>query len=121
MGNRFRIGPARYGTFKEAFNHNMLFVYGTSGNEEENNWNYYKARFDAETWYYRTNGSVEMISDKAFLATPCENKGIILYGNRDTNAAWVELLADSPIDVSRGRISIESTMYKGENFGALFH
>ncbi|RYG01082.1 MAG: alpha/beta hydrolase, partial [Chitinophagaceae bacterium] len=45
--------PLRYGTFKDAFNHRMLFVYGTKGNKIENNWAIAKARFDAETWYYR--------------------------------------------------------------------
>jgi len=113
-------GPGRIGTFKEAFNHNFLFVYGTSGNEEENNWNYYKARFDAESWHYRSNGSVEILSDKEFLTNPCKNRGIILYGNRDNNAAWAGLLANSPIDVCRGRISIKGIIYEGENFGAYF-
>ncbi len=43
----------RNGTFKDAFNHRMVFVYGTTGNAEENQWSVNKARFDAETWYYR--------------------------------------------------------------------
>ncbi|HTF29248.1 MAG TPA: prolyl oligopeptidase family serine peptidase, partial [Flavitalea sp.] len=30
--------PLRYGTFKDAFNHKMIFVYGTTGNAEENQW-----------------------------------------------------------------------------------
>src|SRR5690606_38651792 len=33
-------GDQRNGTFKEPFNHRMIFVYGTSGNKAENEWAY---------------------------------------------------------------------------------
>ncbi|HEY1114031.1 MAG TPA: alpha/beta hydrolase-fold protein, partial [Chitinophagaceae bacterium] len=57
-------GPHRYGTFKDAFNHRMVFVYGTGGSREENEWSLNKARYDAETWYYRGNGAVDVVADK---------------------------------------------------------
>jgi len=40
----FSKGPQRYGTFKDAFNNRMIFVYGTSGTKEENEWSFNKAR-----------------------------------------------------------------------------
>ncbi len=46
-------GPHRYGTFKDGFNKNMLYVYATGGTEQENQWALAKARYDAESWYYR--------------------------------------------------------------------
>ena len=49
-------GPHRYGPFKEAFTHRMMFVYGTRGTPEENAWAFAKARFDAEAFWYRGNG-----------------------------------------------------------------
>src|SRR5690606_22999221 len=57
-------GPHRGGTFKEAFNHRMVFVYGTGGNAAENKWAYEKAVYDAEVWYYRGNGAVDIVADK---------------------------------------------------------
>lgn len=113
-------GPHRYGTFKEAFKNKMVFVYGTIGNEEESNWNYNKARYDAETWYYRANGAVEIITDKQFSISAYKHRSVILYGNRSTNSAWDELLADCPINVQRGQINVGETTYVGDEFGAYF-
>ncbi|AOM80153.1 prolyl oligopeptidase family serine peptidase [Pedobacter steynii] len=113
-------GPHRYGTFKEAFKNRMVFVYGTSGTEEENNWNYNKARYDAETWYYRANGAVEMLSDKQFKASVYAHRGVVLYGNNSNNSAWEELLADCPIKVQTGLINIGETTYTGDDHGIYF-
>ncbi|NJO68978.1 MAG: prolyl oligopeptidase family serine peptidase [Bacteroidetes bacterium] len=41
-------GIIRNGTFKEPFNNRMVFVYGTTGTKQENDWSLAKARFDAE-------------------------------------------------------------------------
>ena len=85
-------GPHRNGNFKDAFRHNIVFVYGTSGSKEANKWNYYKARYDAESFSYRGNGSIEIISDKQFDAEKYANRGVIIYGNADNNSAWKLLL-----------------------------
>ena len=63
-------GPQRYGWFKNAMNHSFLLVYGTNGSAEENAWACNKARMDAEQWWYRGNGSVEIIADSEFQAAP---------------------------------------------------
>jgi hypothetical protein len=94
-------GPARYGTFKEAFNNKMIFVYGTSGNKEENEWSLNKARYDAEAWYYRGNGAVDIIADKEFSLAKFSDRGVVLYGNKTTNTAWKILLEDCPIQIER--------------------
>ncbi|RYZ54635.1 MAG: alpha/beta hydrolase, partial [Sphingobacteriales bacterium] len=88
-----RKGPHRYGTLKDAFNHNMVFVYGTSGNAAENIWSFNKARFDAETWYYRGNGAVDVISDKDYSLEKYKDRGVIIFGNANTNAAYNLLMA----------------------------
>ena len=60
--------PERGGLFKQAFRHRMLFVYGTKGTPEENAWALVKARFDAETFWYRGNGSIDVVPDTEFAA-----------------------------------------------------
>ena len=113
-------GPHRYGTFKDAFNHRMVFVYGTSGTKEENEWSFQKARFDAETWYYRGNGAVDVIPDKEFSLQKYKDRGVVLFGNNSTNRAWAILLNDCPIQVERGRISAGSKTWSGDDLSAYF-
>lgn len=113
-------GPHRYGPFKDAFRHRMLFVYGTQGTPEENAWAAAKARYDAETFWYRGNGSVEVIPDAAFRPDRERDRSVILYGNARTNAAWSLLLADSPVQAERGSVKIGDREERGEDLAYLF-
>lgn len=110
----------RNGTFKEGFNHRMLFVYGTGGNQEENDWAYQKAVFDAETWYYRGNGAVDLIADKDFNPGAYPDRGVILFGNASTNKAWPKLLANCPLQVNRGSIKLGDETHSGSDLGVYF-
>jgi dipeptidyl aminopeptidase/acylaminoacyl peptidase len=113
-------GPQRYGPFKDAFRHNMIFVYGTSGTPEQNAWALNKARFDAESFGYRGNGSVSVIPDTAFNPRSAPDRGVVLYGNADSNGAWPALLADSPVQVRRGEIKVGSRSLTGDDQACLF-
>ncbi len=113
-------GPHRYGTLKEAFNNRMIFVYGTRGNKAENEWAVNKARFDAETWYYRGNGAVDIITDKEYIAGSFADRGVILYGNATTNAAWNILLKEAPIQVERNRIVTPGKTWEGDDLAAYY-
>lgn len=113
-------GPHRYGTFKDAFRNNMLFVYGTVGTAQENEWSLNKAKYDAETWYYRGNGSLDIISDLEYIKNKYADRGVVLYGNKNTNAAWDTLLNDCPIQVSRNKIIVGEKIWSGSNLGAYF-
>ncbi|WP_158859005.1 carboxylesterase family protein [Lunatibacter salilacus] len=113
-------GALRNGTFKEPFNNRMIFVYGTSGNKAENEWAFNKARFDAEMWYYRGNGAVDIVSDREFDLDKYADRGIIIYGNADTNRAWKPLLDHSPIQVSRSAVTIGSEVLNQDDLGAYF-
>ena len=120
-----KIDPAhkserRAGTFKEAFNHRMIFVYGTAGTAKENEWAYNKARYDAEVWYYRGNGSVDMIPDHTFDPSKYADRGVILYGNATTNSAWSTLLKNSPIRVTRDAITVGESTFHGEDLATYF-
>jgi len=112
--------PYRYGTFKDAFNNNMLFVYSTGGTKEENEWSYNKARFDAETWYYRGNGAVDIITDAEFSLSKYHDRGVILFGNKTTNKAWNELLSDCPIQVERNKVTAGPATWYGDSLSTYF-
>lgn len=113
-------GPHRYGLFKEAFNNNVVFVYGTSGTKEENEWAANKARFDAETFWYRGNGAVDVITDKEYLRVGARSRNVILYGHSEMNLAWKTLLPHSPIIVKRGEINLGPESYAGDDLSACF-
>jgi hypothetical protein len=109
--------PLRYGGFKDAFRHRMIFVYATGGHAAENLWSYGKARFDAETFYYRGNGSVDLIPDHAFSPEAFPDRSVILYGNASTNLAWQGLLRDCPVQVKRGVLEAGDRRLPGDQWG----
>ncbi|MBI3411345.1 MAG: prolyl oligopeptidase family serine peptidase [Planctomycetes bacterium] len=113
-------GPHRYGPFRDAFRHRMVFVVGTKGTPEETKWAWSKARFDAETWYYRANGSVDVVADSDFNPAKEKDRGIILYGNADTHGLWKELLGESPVQVQRGKVTIGMRTLDGDDLACLF-
>ncbi|HEY6978973.1 MAG TPA: alpha/beta hydrolase-fold protein [Chitinophagaceae bacterium] len=112
--------PSRYGTFKEAFNHNMVFVVGTNGSKEENETNLNKAVYDAESWYYRGNGAIDIITDKQYSAEKYKGRNVIIYGNANNNSAWNILLKDCPIQVYTGKITADSLGWNGDDLAAYF-
>lgn len=112
--------PARYGGFKQAFDNKVVFVYATGGSKEENDWYQNKARFDAETFLYRGNGSIDVIADKEFIPSNYTDRNIILYGNANNNKAWDKLLKDAPIQVKKGEIRMGNNVLKGDNLGTYF-
>jgi predicted esterase len=113
-------GPLRYGTFKDPFNHRMIFVYGTIGNAAENKWSFDKARYDAETWYYRGNGSVDIIADKEYSADKYAGRNVIIYGNANTNSIYNSLLDNCPIKVERNNVKAGNDILEGDDLGVYF-
>ena len=95
----------------------MVFVYGTAGSREENEWARLKARYDAESWYYRANGAVDLVADRDFRPENYADRGIVLYGNADTNRAWAGLLGDCPVQVRRGEVRIGDQSVSGDDLG----
>jgi pimeloyl-ACP methyl ester carboxylesterase len=119
-----RKGPARQGPFKEAFRNRFILVYATKGTPAENAWSLARARFDAEVFWYRGNGSVDIVSDARFLEPAREhefrNRNVILYGHAENNAAWPVLLGASPIQVSRGKVKLGARTVSGDDLACLF-
>lgn len=110
----------RYGGFKQAFNNRMVFVYATKGTPAENAWWIAKARFDAETFYYRGNGSIDVIPDTEYTPEQYAGRNVVLYGNADNNRAWEKLLGACPIQVRNGEVSTGNRTYTGSDLGAYF-
>ncbi len=112
--------PARAGPFRDVFRNRVQFVIGTKGTAQENAWALQKARFDAETFWYRGNGYIEIITDTAFDWTKDRDRNVVLYGNADTNAAWKPLLGGSPCTVNSGSAVLGGRTAKGDDLGCLF-
>lgn len=100
--------PSRSGTFKSAFRNRFLLVYGTGGTAEENAWMLERARFDAEIFWYRGNGSVDVVADTRWREAAAGDRNVIVYGHAGINAAWAALLADSPVVVTRDQWQVEN-------------
>jgi pimeloyl-ACP methyl ester carboxylesterase len=112
--------PVRGSGFKHAFTNNVILVYGTAGTPEENEWAYNKARYDAETFYYRGNGSFEVVSDKNLRSLRTADRNIVLYGNAESNSAWPSLLKDSPIQVHRNHANLGERTLSGTDLAVCF-
>ena len=113
-------GPHRNGGFKDAFRNNVVFVYASNGNTDENKWYYNKARLDAQTFYYRANGSVEIVKDSDFDLKKYPNRNIVIYGNKDNNSAWKKLLKNAAVQVRNNYVSIGDKVFKGSQWGMYF-
>ncbi|MGE0377655.1 MAG: alpha/beta hydrolase, partial [Planctomycetaceae bacterium] len=113
-------GPHRYGAIKSELRNRFLFVYGTQGSDEENRWTFAKARFDAETYWYRGNASVDFVADRDFDAGQFADRTVVLYGNAETNSAWGSLLGESPVQVTRRAVRIGDRELDGDDLAAVF-
>jgi poly(3-hydroxybutyrate) depolymerase len=113
-------GAHRYGAMKSELKHRFLFVYGTAGSDETDQWVFAKARLDYETFWYRGNASVEFMPDTHFDVAATKDRTVVLYGNADNNSAWNSLLADSPIQVRDGLVTAGKQEFKGADLGAMF-
>ena len=105
--------PHRSGRLRSAWNHGVTLVVGTSGTPEETTWNSARARQDAERWWYRGNGLVTIVNDVDFDPEADPDRGLMLYGNQETNTAWEAMLGDSPIQVTRDSVLIGDRQLDG--------
>ncbi|MCR4316183.1 MAG: prolyl oligopeptidase family serine peptidase [Planctomycetes bacterium] len=112
--------PFRCGPFRDVFNNNVRLVYSSGGTEAENLWSMNKARYDAETFWYRGNGHFHIARDIDYNFDNHWTGNVVLYGNKDTNLAWDKLLGDCPVTVERGKITFGDEVYEGDDLGALF-
>ncbi len=116
-------GPTRYGPFKNGFRNRVVFIFGTKGTAEENRWSFLKARYDAETFGYRGNGSIDVISDETFLAAQNDeslrDRDLVVYGHADLNAAWKSLLGEGPVQIHREKVRCGDRETIGDDLACL--
>jgi pimeloyl-ACP methyl ester carboxylesterase len=112
--------PQRNGGFKNAFNNQVVLVFATGGNKEENEWYRNKARFDAEAFQYKANGSIEIVSDRNFRPADYPDRNVVLYGNADNNRAWTLLLNHSPVTVRNNELVFGEKVFRGNDLGTYF-
>lgn len=112
-------GPHRDGTFKSVFDNHAMLVFGTRGTPEENAWAAAKARFDAETFWYRGNGSLEVVADTEFRPEVDPDRNVVLYGNAETNGAWPALLSTSPVQVRHDDVRVGVRPEAGDDLAVL--
>ena len=113
-------GPHRNGGFKDAFRNKVVLVYASQGTDTENEWYYNRARFDAETFWYRANGNIEIVADTQFNLKKYNDRNVVIYGNKDNNAAWKLLLKNSPIQVTNNEVNFNGKKITGKQWGMYF-
>jgi dienelactone hydrolase len=111
--------PERTGPFKAAFDNEMIFVYGTNGTTLQNAWAYDKARFDAETFYYRGNGSMDVLPDTDLNPALTRERNVILYGNAQSHRLWNVLMPNSPVVAITGGVRAGDRIIEGEDMVVL--
>lgn len=93
--------PARTGPFKNAYRNHMVFVVGNDV------WSLAKARFDAETFWYRGNGDVEIVRADGLTPDKIENRNVIAYGPAAFGTVQHLLdLRDIPVEIEPGGVRI---------------
>lgn len=124
---RAHKSPERGGPFKSAFNNRFVLVYGTTGTPEENAWSYAKARYDAETWWYRGNGTATIMSDRDFGMVNVTNgprgrmvtTNIVAYGNESTNSIVRDMLSRSEVRVGSSTFQAQDRKLTGTDLSVL--
>lgn len=110
----------RQGGFKFAFNNNVVFVYATGGSASEREWYLNRARFDAETFLYKGNGSIDVVADSEFSLEKYKERNVVIYGNASNNRAWKLLLENAPIQIDNQQIKVGDKVLKGNDLAAYF-
>lgn len=115
----------RAGPFKQAFRRGFVLVVGTQGSAERDSALLARARHDASVWTYRGNGNAPIRTDQEILEMSAADReaafgvrNLVLYGNRDDNAAWGPLLGKHPaIDFGNGVVRVGEQEWKGDYAG----
>lgn len=110
------------GALKNVFNNDFVFVYGTTGTAEENAWSLAKARFDAETWWYRANGRAIVMSDRDYTGSQRPIGGrnnAVFFGNEDSNSEIARLLKFASVRLNRSSFQLEEHVLGGEDLSLM--
>ncbi|MBI1380836.1 MAG: prolyl oligopeptidase family serine peptidase [Planctomycetaceae bacterium] len=120
--------PGRSGPFKRVFDRRPALVVGTGGTAAESAALLELARFDAQRWNVRAAGELEVVRDADVFGevggARFAGRNLVLYGNRDNNLAWAQLVPrGGPFDARRGAMRVlgsdgEYREFEGESLAA---
>jgi len=114
-----RKGPHRYGPIKDSLRQRFMIVYGTAGSDDADQWARDFARRLAERWWYRGNGAVDVVPDTDFDPDEARDRDVLLIGNAHTHRHWKTLLSSSPMQLTRGNLTIGDRRWAGEDLAGL--
>ncbi|MSR18260.1 MAG: hypothetical protein EXS00_03665 [Phycisphaerales bacterium] len=137
--SRGEKSPQLCGGFKAAFDRDVVLVVGTHGTTVENLWAANKARFDAEQFWIRGNGALEIVTDDEYLrqrgaqpalgnnadaisapaTDPFRDRNVVLYGHGDMNPVWGALIGDAPLAVRRGEVRLDDRVLTGDSIACV--
>lgn len=109
--------PENSGPFKNVYRNRFVFVVGTHGTKEETIWAANKARYDAETFEYRGNGAVDIVTDREY--RPDWQRNVVVYGNSDNNSAYKHLLGNCPIKFAQNSVKVGDRIVVGQDLAGL--
>lgn len=112
-------GAERGGPFREALMRHPVLVVGTAGTEEENRWAFAKARFDSETFWYRGNGTLDLVLDTEFKPGRYRDRSVVLYGNSGTNRAWRSMVPAGQVALDPHGCRVGDRKVEGDDLGGL--
>lgn len=112
--------PAAYGPFKVAFDKRFIYVIGTKGTPQENALMLAKARYDAETFCYRGNGSFDIVTDDQLQPSDMVGRNVILIGNETVNSAWADLMRNEEISIARSKLKFGEFSSSADDLATLF-
>jgi len=102
-----RKSPAFFGPIKKAYFSPFILIYGTQGNSDSTEINLHRARVEAQNWWLRGNGYVEIVPDTELNSEIIQRYNLILFGGSETNAVTAKIKKDLPISIKNNRIIIE--------------
>jgi predicted esterase len=99
--------PALFGPIKKAYFSPFILIYGTQGGSDSTEINLHHARIEAQNWWLRGNGYVEIIPDIEVNSEIVRRYNLIIFGGPETNAVSAKIMKDLPISIENGRLIID--------------
>jgi pimeloyl-ACP methyl ester carboxylesterase len=98
---------AFFGPIKKDYFSPFILIYGTQGDSDSTEINLHHARVEAQNWWFRGNGHVEIIPDIELNSEIIHRYNLILFGGPETNAVTAKIMKDLPISIKNDRLIID--------------
>ena len=102
------------GSFKSVFFEPFVIVYGTLGDEEQEEGMLHSANAIAYRFYRFGNGYTRIMADSEVDPSIMEHYNLILLGSSQNNALTAELLSQTPAVVGKRYIQLDNLRFEGD-------